>query len=143
MWPLLLLIGVVFSQRRQLKKMVEPPRKTRVLWSGCLWAFLSTMTVFDTSGNAIGYPVFFGFVLTYMRDRNGVIAGDWRESLATFFLVGAAVFAGVWIASIPSHLLPVRRSWKVVVWLQQLQSFSICLLLWLVTLFFRVYRRMG
>ena len=23
-------------------------------------------------------------------------------------------FAGVWIASIPSHLLPVRRSWKVV-----------------------------
>ncbi|CAE7342621.1 unnamed protein product, partial [Symbiodinium sp. KB8] len=143
MWPLLLLIGVVFSQRRQLKKMVELPRKTRVVWSGCLWAFLSTMTVFDTSGNAIGYPVFFGFVLTYMRDRNGVIAGDWRESLATFFLVGAAVFAGVWIASIPSHLLPVRRSWKVVVWLQQLQSFSICLLLWLVTLFFRVYRRMG
>ena len=58
---------VVFSQRRQLKKMVELPRKTRVVWSGCLWAFLSTMTVFDTSGNAIGYPVFFGFVLTYMR----------------------------------------------------------------------------
>ena len=47
--------------------MIEPPRKTRVVWSAGLWSFLSMMTVFDTSGNAIGYPVFFGFVLTYMR----------------------------------------------------------------------------
>ena len=59
---------VLLSQRRRLKKMIELPRKSRVMWSGSLWAFLSTMTVFDTSGNAIGYPVFFGFVLTYMRN---------------------------------------------------------------------------
>lgn len=59
----------------------------------------------------VGYPVFFAFVLTYMRasdlglamcffgpwnrsrwgDRNGVIAGEWKEAFAAFALVSMAL----------------------------------------------------
>lgn len=136
-WPTLLVLGLNLGR---LKRMFRPPGVQRLLWSSWLWVPLSLVTVFDTSGNAVGYPVFFAFVLTYMRDRNGVIAGDWKEAFATFALVVAALCVGVWVGDIPSYFLPIRRSWHLVVKLQRFKCLSICIWLWLLTLFFRVYR---
>lgn len=136
-WPTLLVLGLNLGR---LKRMFRPPGVQRLLWSSWLWVPLSLVTVFDTSGNAVGYPVFFAFVLTYTRDRNGVIAGDWKEAFATFALVVAALCVGVWVGDIPSYFLPIRRSWHLVVKLQRFKCLSICIWLWLLTLFFRVYR---
>eukprot|EP00931_Biecheleriopsis_adriatica_P103589 TRINITY_DN78400_c0_g1_i1.p1 TRINITY_DN78400_c0_g1~~TRINITY_DN78400_c0_g1_i1.p1 ORF type:complete len:224 (-),score=28.34 TRINITY_DN78400_c0_g1_i1:77-724(-) len=126
-------------KRRSLSKMLCPPSFSRLAWSANLWAILTSITVFDLSGNAIGYPVFFAFLLTYMRDREGAIAGSWKEVWAVFALLALAVFAGVWISSLPASFLPLRRSWRTVLRLRRLQSFCICLMLWLVVLFFRVF----
>ncbi|CAJ1366808.1 unnamed protein product, partial [Effrenium voratum] len=119
--PGMLLLAAMVLNAQRLRRMLRPPPARRLVWSFWLWAPLSLVTVFDTSGNAVGYPVFFAFVLTYMRDRNGVIEGDWREALATFALVTAAVFGGIWLGGLPSHFLPVRRSWDLVVRLERLR----------------------
>ena len=50
LWPG---VTVAVLTAPRLRRMFQPPPLRRVLWSAWLWAPLSCLTVFDTSGNAV------------------------------------------------------------------------------------------
>eukprot|EP00913_Durusdinium_trenchii_P009690 g9106.t1 len=54
-------------------------------------ALLQSLEELPEDWMSVGYPVFFAFLLIYMRDRNGVIAGDWKEAFAALGLVVSAL----------------------------------------------------
>jgi len=136
-------VAIVAVNKHRICNMLEAPSMRRLSWIVPLWSVISYLTVYDISGNAIGYPVFFAFALTYMRGRNGEIAGSWREVAATSLLVIVAIFTGVGFSKVILHCFHLGRSWRTTLLAQRIQLSIVCLVLGTVASCFRVYKIFG